>query len=372
MTAIKTVAASVLAWGALGAIAEAAPMSSWFGGSSDLSVWYANQSFQSSGIDASVNSPAAASVVSTWSNDPAFLASLGVASDPAAAPTVAATPVIQAASSVPGPAGAQGASAFINFGNASYAEAGSLTTGTPQPWYTSPAVTQAFGSTPTAAQQASFTQSVLADIQHTFQISGMNITLTTDPTAPAAHMMSVVSGASYQGNPGAIGITTVGADGFGFIDKLAYANTPDQLAWAVAHNLSHELMHALGVATHPDQTGTFLDSTTASWAMLIDPNTKFSPQAVQMMLAASGSTGLSATVGAELLNLSHHPANCNCQFCQMLRKMGLNTSLVLQNLGARDAQLLETPVPEPSTVALWSAAGLGVVLIRRRTSRWAT
>ena len=187
--------------------------------------------------------------------------------------------------------------AFINFGNAPYAEASTLTTGNPQAWYNSPAVTQAFGGTPTAAQQSSFTQSVLADIQHTFQISGMNVNLTTDPSAPTAHMISVVSGVSYPSNPGAIGITDVGASGFGFIDKLAYATTPDQLAWAVAHNVSHELMHALGVAAHPDQTGQYLDSATATWQMLTDPNTKFSPQAVQLMLAANA--GLSSR-GAEL------------------------------------------------------------------------
>ena len=155
-------------------------------------------------------------------------------------------------------------------------------------------MTQAFGGSPTAAQQTSFTQTVLADIQHTFQISGMNVNLTTDPSAPTAHMISVVSGTSYPSNPGAIGITDVGASGFGFIDKLAYATTPDQLAWAVAHNVSHELMHALGVAVHPDQTGQFLDSATATWQMLTDPNTKFSPQAVQLMLAASGGSGLSS------------------------------------------------------------------------------
>ena len=147
--------------------------------------------------------------------------------------------------------------AFVNFGNAPYAEASTLTTGTPQAWYNSPSVTQAFGGTPSAAQQTSFTQTVLADIQHTFQISGMNVNLTSDPSALTAHEISVVSGTSYPANPGAIGITDVGASGFSFIDKLSYATTPDQLAWAVAHNASHELMHALGVAVHADQTGSW-------------------------------------------------------------------------------------------------------------------
>jgi hypothetical protein len=89
-----------------------------------------------------------------------------------------------------------------------------------------------------------------------------------------------------------------------------------------------------------------------------------------MMLAASGNAGLSSTVGAELLNLSKHPANCNCQFCKLLRSMGLNTSLVLKGLGADGAQLVQAPVPEPSTIAIWTVAGLGcVAIIRRRSNR---
>jgi hypothetical protein len=44
----------------------------------------------------------------------------------------------------------------------------------------------------------------------------------------------------------------VGGNGFSFIDKLSYATTPDQLAWAVAHNVAHELMHSFGVAIHPE------------------------------------------------------------------------------------------------------------------------
>lgn len=365
MTAIKTLTVTVLAWGFLGSIAEAAPLSSWFSGPGNLSSWYANQSFANGGFYAPPSAPTPVFTNSDWYNNPGYLSSLGIVSAPATAVATAPTTSNAVASSSGSPI-----TAFINFGNAPYTEASTLTTGTPQSWYNSPAVSQAFGGTPTAAQQSSFTQTVLADIQHTFQISGMNVNLTTDPLAPTGHMISVVSGASYPSNPAAIGITDVGASGFGFIDKLAYANTPDQLAWAVAHNTSHELMHALGVATHPDQTGQFLDSATATWQMLTDPNAKFSPQAVQMMLSASGTAGLSSTVGAELLNLSKHPANCNCQFCQMLRKAGLNPNLVLKGTGADGAQLLEAPVPEPSTIALWTVVSLGgIVLVRGRSNR---
>jgi hypothetical protein len=243
------------------------------------------------------------------------------------------------------------ATAFINFGNAPYAEASTLTTGSPQAWYSSPSVTQAFGGTPTAAQQASFTQTVLADIQHTFQLSGMNISLTTNPAVPAAHEISVVSGASYPSNPGAVGITDVGASGFGFIDKLAYATTPDQLAWAVAHNVAHEMMHALGVAVHPDQTGQYLDAATATWQMMTDPNARFSPQAVQLMLSASSGAGLASATGAELLRAGSTPHH----------------GLITRGLGADGEQELVAPVPEPADVVLWAvAAGAGLSLSRRR------
>jgi hypothetical protein len=365
MTAIKTVAVTLLAWVALGNVAEAAPLS-WFGAGSSLSSWYANLSYANGGFYAPTNSQPPSFVSANWFNNPSYLSSLSpTIAPPAAAAPVNAIPLGTTNASAPG-----GVTAFINFGNAPYAETSNLTTGNPQAWYNSPAVTSAFGGTPNTGQQAGFTQSVLADIQHTFQISGMNINLTTDPTVQTQHMLSVVSGVSYPSNPAAIGITDVGANGFGFIDKLAYANSPDQLAWAVAHNISHELMHALGVATHPDQTGQYLDAATASWQMLTDPNAKFSPQAVQMMLAAGGNAGLTSTVGAELLSLSQHHVNCNCQFCQMMRKMGLNTSLILKGTGADGAQLLEAPVPEPATLAIWTVASLGgLVVLRRRSNR---
>jgi hypothetical protein len=326
MTVLKTVGVAVLAWGALATSADAAPMS-WFG-SSNLSSWYANQSFANGGFYAPAGSPAPVFTNSNWVNNPAYLSSLGSPAQPSTStPTSAASvpPVsVAPASSV---------NAFINMGSSTYASADNLTTGNPQPWYNSPSVTAAFGGSPSAAQQASFQQTVLADVQHTFQISGLNISLTTDPTVPAQHMLSVVSGASYPSNPNAIGITTVGGSGFGFIDKLSYATSPDQLAWAVAHNVSHELMHALGIGTHPDTTGQYMDAATANWSMLIDPNAKFSPQAVQLIQAAM--SGSAASAG-----------------------------------GIEGAQLLEAPVPEPATIAVWTISALGGIgMIRRKANR---
>ncbi|WP_165221384.1 PEP-CTERM sorting domain-containing protein [Aquisphaera insulae] len=370
MTAIRTLAVAAVAWCLVGDVAEAAPLSSWYGSSSPSS-WYANSANSNGGFYAPASAPAATFTNSNWFNSPSYLASLGSISSPGTTQAASLT-AARSASASSTPASAATATAFLNFGNAPYAEASNLTTGGAQSWTSSPAVTQAFGGTPTSAQQSSFIQSVVADIQHTFQISGMNISLTTDPTVQAPHMMSVVSGTSYPGNTGAIGITDVGANGFSFIDKLNYANTPDQLAWAVAHNLSHELMHALGVATHPDTTGQYLDSAIASWSMLTDPNTKFSPAAVQMMQAANGGLTSGTSLGAELLKLSKHPVNCNCQFCQMMRREGLNTNLILKGLGADGEQLLEAPVPEPATILIWSVAGIGGLAIARRRASTAS
>src|SRR5689334_23329207 len=43
---------------------------------------------------------------------------------------------------------------FLNFGSAPYAEEGALTTGSGQPWYTSPSYTNLFkGGAPTAADE---------------------------------------------------------------------------------------------------------------------------------------------------------------------------------------------------------------------------
>src|SRR5215468_11081345 len=82
---------------------------------------------------------------------------------PSAAPPVASTPSVAAP-----------VDAFINMTTGPYPSASSLTTGTAQPWYDSLSVIQAFGGVPDAQQQASFVQTVLQDVQHTYQLSGMN------------------------------------------------------------------------------------------------------------------------------------------------------------------------------------------------------
>jgi hypothetical protein len=148
--------------------------------------------------------------------------------------------------------------------------------------------------------------------------------------------MSIVSGASYGPNPNAIGITDVGANGFSFIDKLSYASSLPELEWAVAHNLTHEIMHAFGVGYHPDQTGNYLDAATATWSLLTSPSATLSPAAVQAIVAKNlGRNGdVSGAVGGELMIDG-------------------------------DQEIL-APVPEPSTIALWGLAAAALAYHGRR------
>lgn len=239
---------------------------------------------------------------------------------------------------VPPTSNVASADGLINFGSSNFPEASSLVTGNSQAWYLSPVVQSLFGGTPTPAQQAQFTSDVLKDVQQTFALAGMNPKITTDPTVAAAHTISVVSGASYGPNSNAIGITNVGGSGFGFIDKLGFATSINQLEWAVAHNVSHEMMHAFGVATHADQTGHYIDAAAATPALLTSPDTTFSPGAVSLITqTAYGHSSQGGSSGAQLVD--------------------------------GDQEVLAT-VPEPASVVGWSLV-LGVAVIRytRRSRR---
>jgi hypothetical protein len=311
MSAVKTMALSVVVWGTLVTVAQAAPLydgQARWGGSWALFSQIAEG-------DGQVINPG---------GPQAGLQTLAAPSAAATAPTSA--PV----------------DAYLNFGTGPTPDAGSLTAGTPQPWYDSPSVVQAFGGqVPTPAQQSAFAQAVLADVQQTFAQSGMTgsntPTLTLDPNAPHNHTLSVVSGLDYPANPGAIGITNVGHDGFSFIDNLKYANTPGDLEWAVAHNISHELMHAFGVSQHDDTTGQYLDAATANWGLLTSPNATFSPQAVSDMIAKDVGRNVAAGGPASGEEIDGD-------------------------------QMLASPVPEPATLAIWALAGMAVVVHRRRAA----
>jgi len=290
----------------------------------------------------------------------------------AAQPVVAPAPAssfaaLTAPSYAPAPTAGHDVAAFINFGNGPYSEAQSLTTGNPQNWVQSPTVQSVFHGTPTADQQTAFKNEVLQVVQGTYNQSGLNVSLTTDPTQNYAHTMSVVSGASYTGNSAAIGITDVGNDGFSLIDKFGMAKTPDELATAVGHNIAHELLHAFGIAAHPDATGTYLDAPSANWSTLTSAQTTFSPQASQMLaslnfLNGPGKEFTQGTLGLTGLQIltAHHSTTCSCPYCNTLRQLKSAEAL---SVGAA------SPVPEPTTVALWGFAAVATVVARRRASR---
>src|SRR5262249_4542195 len=142
-----------------------------------------------------------------------------------------------------------------------YPNAGLITTGGAQPWYNSSQISSFFGGQPTPQQVQSFDSTVLARVQQTFAQSGVPISLTSDPSVPALHTISLVSNTASATLPSAIGMTQVGTNGFSFIDQIAKsAQSLDQLGWIAAHNISHELMLALGVPENYDQTGSYVDS----------------------------------------------------------------------------------------------------------------
>jgi hypothetical protein len=331
MSSAKALAWSVLIWGALGTAAHADTLSS-FGG---WNLWQAWGSARSSNSNLAL--PFLDSIAT-----PAASLSLGAPATPTLTTGQTAPPIVASQISTPAPSAPPTPgvyNAFINMGSGPYPEANALTTGGGQPWYDSPVVQTVFGGTPTLQQQTAFENAVLQDVQSTYHLSGINLNVTLDPNAPAAHTLSVVSGTSYPANTGVIGITDVGNNGFSFIDnfKDAQSGQITDLEWALAHNISHELMHAFGVAVHHDQTGQYLDSASASWSLLTNPDTTFSSAAVTDIQAhLNGTAGASGT-GAEQID--------------------------------GDQEILAHPVPEPSTIAVWFVGAVGAVIVRSRRVR---
>jgi hypothetical protein len=231
--------------------------------------------------------------------------------------------------------------ALINLGTGPYPDANYLTTGGAQAWYKSPQVATLFGGTPTAQQQAQFTQAVLQDVQQTFAGSGVPVTLTTNPNASAAHTLSVVSNTVSAWGP-VLGLTNIGSNGFDFIDQAAKSATNvSQLELIVAHNVSHELMLAFGVPENYDQTGNFIDARNANLSMMLNPNATFSQSAAQALLAQD-------------FLASNEPIHQGAQ-----------------TIGAQVLSVQPQPVPEPSTIAAWTLALGGIVLVRSRRARTA-
>jgi len=240
--------------------------------------------------------------------------------------------------------------ALIRMDSGPFPATGDLVTGTPQAWYQSPVVQSVFGSTPSADQQRAFEQDVLQKVQQTYAGSGISINLTTDPNANATKTISVVSGASFGQNGDAAGITEINGSGFSFIDKLNNVHNVNDLEWAVAHNVAHELMHSFGV-DHHDTSGAYLDSAVANWNMLLDPNTKFSQLAVSDLLSKisnpSGSSDQPDAYGFLGQRIASGSSASNYQ-----------------------AQLLSPqPVPEPATIIVWGLMGLGAYVAQKHRRR---
>jgi hypothetical protein len=234
------------------------------------------------------------------------------------------------------------ADAFINFGSGPFPEASNLTTGHPQSFLNSPAFTGLFGSHgPSSRDVTDFESKVLSTVQQTYNAAGLPIHLTSDPGVAAAHTMSVVSNASNPQSPGAIGITDVGNNGFSFIDKFSGASNPNQLATAIGHNVAHELMHAFGLANHPETNGPYVDAAATTYSNLADPNTDFSPAAAALLSTLNfQATGQSITSGTGAQKLD-------------------GDQMLIPEV---------SPVPEPSTIALWTLAGVAGIAYRRRKS----
>jgi hypothetical protein len=346
MAVVKTLGAGILAWVAMGSMADAAPMS-WAGGGRPLLALRAARIGATDGAEdptasvaeQQVSVPVAAPTIvpqTAWWNSPryAVAGAASVSDSPAPAPaTVSYSPTV---TPTVAPAAVD---AYINMGSGPYPSETNLTTGGGQPWYYSPSAIEAFKGLPSPQQQQDFTAKVLDDVQKTFQLSGLDPSLTTDPNVPALHTLSVVSNTSYGLNPGAIGITDIGGNGFTLMDKLAYANSPDELATAVAHNVTHELMHAFGVGIHPDSTGEYLDTSAASWALLTDPKAALSPEASRLVQS-------------------------NLDFTHNARSLA--GMPIYSDGGATDGQQLVQPVPEPATLVSWGVMGVLAGLWVRR------
>lgn len=232
--------------------------------------------------------------------------------------------------------------ADINLGAGPYPDQSLVAAGSPQPWYDSPQVARLFGGTPTAAQQQSFDQAVLQRVQQTFQLSGINVTLTDSSNVSAAHTLSVVSDSSSSPFPGSIGTSVLGQNGFSFIDVEAQsAQSVDQLEWIVAHNVAHELMLTFGVGENYDKTGNYIDATTLNWATVTSANATFSPAAA-------------AAINASLSSI--------------------DTSPILQSSAQAIApsitpSITPEPTPEPMAMLLWGVAATAALVRRGRSRR---
>jgi len=357
MSAVKPLAVGILLWGIMGSVVRAEPI--WPIGLDNWLIYLAAPSDGGGNAAAApISSSTGAAPVSSFAAVTPIIGSAAAAapaapqlssSQPASTPPTtvianAAVSLNQPASTSPtastsvspstgSPATYSGpADAFLNLGNGPYPLQSAITTGNALPWYDSAHISSFFGGQPTAQQIQSFDNTILQRVQQTFSQSGVAVTLTENPNVAALHTISLVSNTASASLSSAIGMTQVGANGFSFIDQISTsAQTLDQLEWIVAHNVSHELMLAIGVPENYDQSGNYIDSKLASWSMMVSPSSTFSPaaaQALTLALASQNNGDSGYPLGAQAIN--SQPA----------------------------------AVPEPATLALWALAA-AVVIARR-------
>ena len=239
--------------------------------------------------------------------------------------------------------------ALVRMDSGPFPSSSSLTIGQPQAWYLSPVVKGVYGGVPSYDQQKAFEQDVIQKVQQTYSQSGVPIQVTSDPGAGAVKTVSVVAGASFGPNSEAAGIAEINGNGFSFIDKLNNVSSVNDLSWAVARNVAHELMHAYGVEHH-DTTGGYLDSAVASWDMLLDPDTKFSQAAINQLLTAIS-----------------NPTTADRPDAYGFLDEGVAGSGGVANY---QAQLISPqPVPEPATLILWGMMGVGAIVAQKHRRR---
>jgi len=158
---------------------------------------------------------------------------------------------------------------------------------------------------------------------------------------PAAHTLSVVSGASNPQNPGAIGITDIGNNGYSFIDKSGppRIRTSSPRPSAITWPTNSCTPSAWPIIPRP--TAPMWMPLRPSFPICSDPSTGFSPAAASLLSTLNfQATGQSITAG--------------------------NGSQMIDGNQVLVPEV--SPVPEPSTIALWTLAGFLVVAHRRRKS----